>query len=228
MGVAMWGIAAWAHATLRSAKAEPAIEMRPSPRERGAPPVLGAMLWDCAHQGDRPRGGGRVMDRICARFPGKRPVNSSKAAFLAWVSEFPDVNLDELDDLYATISELSGWGDLDDAEPESVVVHEPQIAPAVSAGFSPPPFLRERKRRKDDAHADIISLLESGFTPESQIWLAERWGVTEGAVSRWITEWERASGVSMRRRMFGGRNQVTVTPLDEEEIPWTDLPRRAA
>lgn len=229
----MWGLAAWAHGTLRLRTVAPVAttEMRPSPRERGAPPELGVLIADCAHKGNRTRSDGRTFERLCQRRPELRPADSSMPAFLAWLAQFPerDVDIDEIDSLYATICDLSGW-EAQRSQPEPTAQAEPaqdQPEPACLdvVQSAAPAFVRRHRRLKDDAHADIIALLEAGHTPESQDWLALRWGVSKGAVSRWITAWEESSGVNMRRLMRYGRSQVLIGhPEIEEEVPWSDLP----
>lgn len=62
---------------------------------------------------------------------------------------------------------------------------------------------------RDEALADLKTLLQAGHRPESQDWLSERWGVTKGATSKWLSVWE-AAGALPARRVTDGRFKTLV------------------
>lgn len=64
-------------------------------------------------------------------------------------------------------------------------------------------------RNRDEALADLRTLLKAGQAPESQEWLAERWGVTKSAVSKWLARWE-TSGELPGSRLTEGRRKTVV------------------
>lgn len=56
-----------------------------------------------------------------------------------------------------------------------------------------------RSLSKDEARHDLASLVRAGSEISSQDWLAGRWGVSKGSVSRWLSEWESAGTLSRPR-----------------------------
>jgi len=77
------------------------------------------------------------------------------------------------------------------------------------AEFTPPDVnVREGSRTltRDEALADLLSLKSSG----SQQLLAERWGVSEGVVSKWTRTWQAEGAIDRTRD--GRRNVVAVIP----------------
>lgn len=55
-------------------------------------------------------------------------------------------------------------------------------------------------KSKDEALADLQTLLKIGQTVPSQDWLADRWKISKGTVSKWLSEWEASSTVPARQR----------------------------
>jgi hypothetical protein len=85
---------------------------------------------------------------------------------------------------------LGTWMLIDDRQP---------AAPSQSAAAEPEPLTR------DAALDDLrVMLRKSGHIPEQQF-LVDRWGVSEGCVSKWLTHWERSGLVS---RMREGKSNV--------------------
>ena len=62
---------------------------------------------------------------------------------------------------------------------------------------------------RDEALADLATLVRSGQHPESQDWLAERWGRTKGCTSKWLMHWE-ATGQMPGNRQPEGRRKMVV------------------
>lgn len=100
------------------------------------------------------------------------------------------------------------------ATAETAVVTRPTV-PAVEPE---PRALRAEDQRggpvvkaysRDEALADLKTLLQAGHRPESQDWLSERWGVTKGATSKWLSVWE-ADGALPARRVTDGRFKTLV------------------
>lgn len=63
---------------------------------------------------------------------------------------------------------------------------------------------------RDDALADLKALLKAGQEPESQDWLAERWGVQKGTASKWLSRWETEGELPGNRRTEGRRKTVVA------------------
>lgn len=63
-----------------------------------------------------------------------------------------------------------------------------QVTPAVAP--EEPPSPKGGGMTKVDAERDLVTLLALGRPIESQDWLAERWGVGKGTVSKWMVDWE--------------------------------------
>ncbi len=62
---------------------------------------------------------------------------------------------------------------------------------------------------RDDALADLRTLLKAGQVPESQDWLAARWGVTKSCCSKWLYRWE-TEGELPGNRLAAGRKKTVV------------------
>lgn len=62
---------------------------------------------------------------------------------------------------------------------------------------------------RDEALADLATLVRAGQHPESQDWLAERWGRTKGCTSKWLMHWE-ATGQMPGNRQPDGRRKMVV------------------
>lgn len=83
----------------------------------------------------------------------------------------------------------------------------------------PPPLARQERPQApqgpggekrayslDEARADLETLLKAGHTPESQDWLAERWGRRKSTVSRWFTRGK----LEIAGRRVEGRRKVII------------------
>lgn len=99
------------------------------------------------------------------------------------------------------------------ATAETVVVAERQelaLPPPIDDNDDAPLSISGKPFTRDDALADLKLLLKAGHVPESQDWLTERWGVTKGATSRWLSRWE-ADGSLPARRVTDGRYKTVVS-----------------
>ena len=61
---------------------------------------------------------------------------------------------------------------------------------------------------RDEALADLATLVRAGQHPESQDWLADRWKVTKGCTSKWLRHWEAAGQLPGNRQPEGRRKMV--------------------
>ena len=61
---------------------------------------------------------------------------------------------------------------------------------------------------RDEALADLATLVRAGQHPESQDWLADRWNVGKSAVSKWLRHWETAGQLPGNRQPEGRRKMV--------------------
>jgi hypothetical protein len=92
-----------------------------------------------------------------------------------------------------------------------------RTAPAETIPLAPKPIVQDtprgggviKVRNRDDALADLRTLLKAGQVPESQDWLAGRWGVSKGATSKWLSHWE-STGQLPGNRMAEGRRKTVV------------------
>ncbi len=82
-------------------------------------------------------------------------------------------------------------------------------APPVETAV-PPSNSGKQPKSRDEALADLRSLLNAGHTPPSQEWLTERWHVTKGCTSKWLSHWE-ANGDINGRRVAEGRCKAVVS-----------------
>lgn len=57
-----------------------------------------------------------------------------------------------------------------------------------------------RSKSKEEALADLKMLLRVGQTVPSQDWLADRWKVSKGTVSKWASDWEADDQIPARQR----------------------------
>lgn len=55
----------------------------------------------------------------------------------------------------------------------------------------------------EEARVDLQTLLRAGQQPPSQQWLADRWGRTKGAVSKWLGHWEESGDMPGVRQAIG-------------------------
>jgi len=61
---------------------------------------------------------------------------------------------------------------------------------------------------RDEALADLTTLVKAGHHPESQDWLAARWSVQKGTISKWLRHWETAGQLPGNRQPDGRRKMV--------------------
>lgn len=63
---------------------------------------------------------------------------------------------------------------------------------------------------REEALADLAALVKAGHHPESQDWLAARWGISKGEVSKRLRHWE-ATGQLPGNRLTDGRRKMVVS-----------------
>lgn len=85
--------------------------------------------------------------------------------------------------------------------PEIEVANDPTPLP-VPLSTSGPAYTR------DEALADLTTLVKAGHHPESQDWLAARWNVQKGTISKWLRHWETAGQLPGNRQPEGRRKMV--------------------
>lgn len=70
-----------------------------------------------------------------------------------------------------------------------------QVTPAAEP-IPTPPSPKGGSVAQIEAERDLVTLMALGTPIPSQDWLAERWGVQKGTVSKWMSKWERAGIVT--------------------------------
>lgn len=80
-----------------------------------------------------------------------------------------------------------------------------QVTPVADHQPLPP---KGGSKTKIEAERDLVMLLAMGTTIESQDWLADRWGVGKGTVSKWMVDWEERGIVT--RAQAGRCKQIVA------------------
>lgn len=173
---------------------------------------------------------GTGLGRRCQGY--EYSIKTYEAAIRAYEAELarsPVVPVDAKADRVAGVASLAGYNP--DRVKQLVALFEPfalplflefgsiillsvGLAPASPAPLPAPvphkaqPVRRSGPYTKAEAEQDIISLLATdGYIPEQSV-LVERWHVSKGCVSKWLTEWED-DGLIVRKR-DGRRNMLQL------------------
>lgn len=108
---------------------------------------------------------------------------------------------------------IATFGSVIYATVETVDVRAPSLPPPPAAddNEAPPPTGGARPKSRDEALADLRTLLQAGQFPPSQEWLKGRWNLgSKGTVSKWLAHWE-CNGELPGNRMVEGRCKTVVS-----------------
>ncbi len=110
---------------------------------------------------------------------------------------------------------IATFGSVIYATVETVEVRTPSLPPPPPAppidDKAPPSTGGTRPKSRDEALADLRTLLQAGQSPPSQEWLKDRWHVgSKGTISKWLAHWE-STGELPGNRLIEGRCKTVVS-----------------
>lgn len=101
-----------------------------------------------------------------------------------------------------------GWEGRATVAKASLAERQPLAALSVANDAVPALDSQRVAHSREAALADLTFLIKAGQHPESQGWLAERWGTSKSCVSKWLRHWEMTEQLPGNRRPEGRRKMV--------------------
>lgn len=200
-----------AEVILAGHRATASAECASGPGKRCAGATYTVSTWESAVTG---------YETKLAKLPSPKPVDPKAERFAAFVGLFTSAKDADVRKAVAIfepfalplILELGSivffsYGLSSRRRRNTVAAVAPVEQAAVPVADPPsPPSPKGGSMTKIEAERDLVTLLAMGTAIESQDWLAERWNLGKGTVSRWMHDWEQAGLIT--RTQYGKQKMI--------------------